>query len=515
MITHHTRPAAPLTVAVITASLLVGCAPRSRFHRLVEQYRDPDYRAADRDIVFDFGYDSHAEEFEPAGLGLTEAHDEYRYCRREFDNDTRVSLRSYYGDSVRLRSHSVDAGAEGEYSRLSEVRSNKLIGKADTIDRIDRMATAYGRYNTEWTRYVPRKRKPGTWRGWRLGGGLGVKAGREVTKRYIHERLHGITAMRRIQEENRAWAWLDLWPTFVRGRQRPVTPLYRAFEVERLLRKRGAAHGELADTTLLALATRFATAFVHDVRHDRGEKYFYDALEPILAADPACDTARLDAYTLFRIKQSVDTRYPAVFVGPEFTLSAWQSLRVSYRREHVESSADTLTEGIRDVWPGIQFDQANALFRPAVSWGMPLSPRLFLSLRCAMDFFGSSDDTYVSGGLVAVSDGDVRGWLVEQTWNVHLCYWTTDRLLLEAGALDIPAALVVPREPPRSSSVVLRYFVEDHLSLDVGFEKTFVTRVTRDTGAGYVPARKGSGFWELDGAVEQDTKITVGLGYDF
>ena len=72
--------------AIALIVFMAGCSHRSRFFRILDDYDHARYQAKDRDLLFDFNYDSHSESFAPESSGLEKRNDFQETIRNESHN---------------------------------------------------------------------------------------------------------------------------------------------------------------------------------------------------------------------------------------------------------------------------------------------------------------------------------------------------------------------------------------------------------------------------------------------
>ncbi len=239
----------------------------------------------------------------------------------------------------------------------------------------------------------------------------------------------------------------SLFPSVGCGKRLPVKPVHTAFEIERNLRKLNALKSNLSDSTILHLAALCGSFHSFRLKHERPDKFIMSSLDSILRDDPALDTANYDAFSLFKVYETLTERFFLLFHGfeirirPEFYFG---SDYVSWLTPEEDSLLKSRgVEFMLDFNSPIQF-----------AWTFPVSSRFFVEYIVSPPYF--ADDNF----FLHFS-------------SLKLYYFLTNRILLDFSVNDISTFLIVPKGKPGNILFSALFFLEDKLTLQLSAEKRF------------------------------------------
>jgi hypothetical protein len=437
-------------------------AGESRFLRIVRQFKNATYAAADRDLLLDFSYDANSNHDRKNADGLTSDYDATSDFQRTIDGMVGGELEQLKGTGTTQESRRVEFGLRGHYHEQAHTESNRLLARGDTNQSNNSQATLYADYQRDYERHFGFKR----WNGkpfWSLGRFARLSGSDQRTGEYTSGTLE-IGSPVSIKEIDRSGnLHFGVQPEIGYGWQSPVWPVYYAFEVERKLKECGALHGELSDQTLLSIANHCASIEAYKLNHDKSAKFFMAGLDSIIRTDTMTDLSPATMFTAFKVREAVDNNFPHFFAGFRGALylhqyaSFW--LREYRRIDNVNSQGNI---GIQN--PGFQpdFDQDNS-FGISLQWGIPITARIFGTI---------GTDLPIGGSDRAIADlRDKRNF-----WGIDLYWFFTDRILVTGSIDDLPAIAIVPCDWPHNSSLTARYFIEDRISIDLTLTKAFANR---------------------------------------
>ncbi len=433
-----------------------------RFHHLLKRYDYPDYRASDRDIYNDFQYSADLSERSASYSTLSyEGMDVSQYSL-DFSDTLGFAWRSLHSSAVRQYEHTLSVYAAGSIQKRSDETENSMTGFYES--RSEEMLRGRGmlHYTTMYRRYN---------RISFLNDRLFAEC-RAITwihGQYIRERIYNKDMNRNrdstsilLKTRKNGDGSFTLFPVVGFGKRVPVAPMYKAFEIQRKLKRTGVVREKLSDSTLMRLARLVGSLESFKLRNDRYDKYLMKELETIVSADSAVDTARLNAFALFKAYETFSEQMPLLFTGFEVTLgvSGWLTYdQQIYYQNHPDPYSRSM-----NYWnsPGFGFN-LDVRHPLRLSWTLPIVSRFFFELGIRPPYFYSDS------------------WFNYAT-EVGAYYFITNRVLLHGSVSDIPSYIAVPRSLPQRYDLEMTVYLEDHLSLSLhGFrDSRFISSGQQD-----------------------------------
>jgi len=445
----------PILYLIFFISLPVS-ASMSRFRRILKLYEGKIYSARDRDFFMQGNYDSQSDDHKPDSLSFDPNSDRIQTFHRQAQDNIGIDAKKYWGDSLRSRERHFDIGIRGEYSDSSYKRSNPLLGQSDINEDMHVDQRFYSAYSFNIKNYMPCKRNQHYWF---YGADAAVSAdAREIYSK--HDCLLALSGdgspVSSVVKQISGDGNVSFVPYIGLGRQKPVTPVYQAFEIERAMRETGMIHGELSDATMVAIAEWMATRFALQNTRDLPDKVIFAGLDSILIRDSTVVQPAINGHAVLRIKERVDRIVPWFTTGLELSIGFYEELHANYYKYKDNSSFE---------YPhskGIEFYQDNGFGTFIIKWGLPLSDRWFVRCNTSWD------------PLINTSDGfdDMRNPLF-LTWNGALYYLVTDRSFFNLAFNSLPCVVIVPVDQPYQVELGYTYFIEDRVSVNVTFDRYY------------------------------------------
>jgi hypothetical protein len=248
------------------------------------------------------------------------------------------------------------------------------------------------------------------------------------------------------------YVWIK--PSIGRGKPTFVTPIYRAFEIERALKDAGALNGTLSDSTMVRIAQWLASEFSVIETKDRPRKYVFAALDTILCKDSAIIKSPQTAYALMNAVEKHDNTFPFVFNGLKVSFFATMAYQGRYLYgNYYNSTFEIQTTSIQDSY----FEYEIGFPALNLEWGRALSPHFFFLLNIETSTLFSS----YSNGI----------WFdknrLQATSGFSLYYLVNDRLYFDAGISGLTAKYGERLRQPDTLRLSARYFIEQHIALEL------------------------------------------------
>ncbi|MBN2035157.1 MAG: hypothetical protein JW768_00310 [Chitinispirillaceae bacterium] len=414
-----------LAAAICILSVSMTAAPdNARFFRVLKLYSDPVYRATDSKIFLNGEYNARRNDSVPSQTGLAAENDELHVFERTWAHNAGMRVLTLKGDAWFSGRTEAEIGLRGAYFSASQVRSNAVIGREDINQTIDATEHLYG--DVAWSRdtYFPVASKTKCYAGLRLWSSTNATGA--YSREYTRYELSSASAYLSKTKTGTIEENIGFEPTGGIGKPVFVTPVYRAFEVERSLKEAGAIRGPLSDSTMVQIAQWIAAEFSMNETRDRPRKYVFAMLDTILNNDPAAADSTRSAFALMNAVEKHDNAYPEMFNGLKFFISGGIMVYNGYeeRRRTLFEQGDTVTmlndfgyfSGVDDYFP---------LF--TMEWGKAVSRHFFLSLLATGDFFS----LYPDDPFITVASNPwvlIRGMLY---------YLVNDRFFLDMGFGDL------------------------------------------------------------------------------
>ncbi|MBD3420706.1 MAG: hypothetical protein GF398_11365 [Chitinivibrionales bacterium] len=427
-------------------------------HRLIKMYDDPVFFARDRDAYFEYSYSSHREDDAARSPSLDAQGDGAKSFRRKLENDMGISYRRIHSRLSRDSDVGIAVGADGHFIKESDIVYNELIGKGDTTAESDIKANAYAHVSLAYSLYRETKRRKidlfaGVYLQWN------THAFREIDNEYESAHLNYPAADAKSEQRYAAITDVRVAPRFGVGRPVNAELIYRALEIERMLRKRYALKDTLSDKTLLQLTRAIASRERFRIEHDLAEKFYYQDLEQILVADSNVHRDKLDAYTIEKAEEVLYHNYPEMMDGLRFYVSLWEQIELSYAQEKVKrNGAEVHGTG------SLSLDNRYELFDVHLVWGKLIWKNIFIRTEVEANFISTSSESNVAFVKTAFDDP-------QQHLDLSVFYLITNKLIAKAGCYRLPAFLVIPADIPQTIYASLDYVLEDDITLTLSFTK--------------------------------------------
>jgi hypothetical protein len=404
----------------------------ARFHRILRQFEYSGYRASDRDIHADFFYQTDDNKIVPTKEDITSDALHREEFSREINGKvgfTGAWLRS--SALIQMRNN-IDGSVAAGRRDGAFVTMLPLTGIFDSSKSIRNNSTCSLSYKFNIEKHFKTKTiKDFPFIG--ATGTAGFKGEREELKsNYITNQYGG---HHHIDKSRSSYLKMnsEISPVAGLGKMRPVRPVYQAFEIERNLKKTSVIASTLSDQTIIRIAELNASIEGFRLRNDIYRKFLMKSLEEIIKKDSAVIDTNLDAYSLFKVYETFETKYPEFLAGVSCYVKA--NVKGKYERflesvwnddeHHVAANASGQweptalgSESTVDYYADICF----ALCYPVVN-------RLFLSISLTgpkvpiLDGFFYlliTNRLFVKSGINAVLDRDSRSSSIDGFCDIKL-----------------------------------------------------------------------------------------------
>ncbi|MBN1757076.1 MAG: hypothetical protein JW863_02095 [Chitinispirillaceae bacterium] len=422
-----------------------------RFHRILHCYDNPRYLALDRDLLLGFNYNASEHENPPRQLSIDTSGDFKQNYSMNLRGNTGIATTFEYSSEPLLADYSVNSSLQGSRSRFSSIRGNEMTGLFDSTTSRGSSINGHLSGSGSFRRYPAAS---GYFRHFFLEiyGSAQIDAAYERENSYDHDIDYYEESRRSTSSTGKNYTGeFRLSPAIGYGRRRPVEPVYKAFEIERKLRKDGVLNASLSGSTLLELSKLIGSQRSFRIDHDRPDKFIMEKITSILGDDPACDTAKIDTYAFFRVYETLSERFPWLYHGFEIRLR----LRATARYQYAYRRSTAIRTDI-DTSDAFDFDYT-AKHPLQLEWTIPVASRLFLSLA-------------VDPSVTLLQKGPL-----DASGKVGLCFLLTNRIVAEASFSEIPVYLIAPSGKPGLFECSIDFFIEDHISLTIQAYKYFPT----------------------------------------
>jgi hypothetical protein len=426
-------------------------ADSARFYRILKLYSDPTYRASDRKLFATGTYDSKTTDSVPSEQGMLQENDETKVFKRTATHDLGAKGIWLKGDARQTMRDSVRIGLAGNYSCSSSVRSNAIIDRKDvkqTLKVSEDLSVDLSRTLENY--FSIRNNKF-----WFFGLEAESKAdfsgfyGRNFDDEKLSYSYATLTKNKYIDLEEHIW----IKPSIGWGKPTFVTPVYRAFEIERALKDAGALKGALSDSTMVRIAQWLASEFSVIETKDRPRKYIFAALDTILSKDSAIFKSPQTAYALMNVVEKHDNTFPFLFNGLKVSLFAEMAYQVGYDygKQYYSIFEIQTSPTQNSYYEGeIGFPALN------LEWGKALSPHFFFLLNI------ETSGLFNNYGNLSWFDKHQ----LQVTSGFSLYYLVNDRLYLDAGFTGLTAKFGERLRQPDTLLLSARYFIEQHIALE-------------------------------------------------
>jgi hypothetical protein len=491
------RPFPKDLVIILTFILLSLSAPAfantSRFFRILKLYEGKTYCARDRDAFVQGNYNSKSDDDNPDAVAFTEEGDRIQTFRRIIHDSCGIDAKKYWGDSLHSRERHFNLGLTGTYADSSKKRSNALMQASDSWDDLSIEQTLSTDYTFDAKNYRQFKNKPRYWF-WEAKATISSRIYGSYSEYCAQENLSAIAKFDRKTKNGVVGERASLSPRIGLGRQRPVTPVYQAFEVERALRETGIIHGELSDAAMVGIAQWLATRFAIKNTRDLPDKFISAGLDSILQADTNVQLTALNGYSVHRVKERTDRRLPWLVAGLEFSVGVLEELSMDYYYSSDRMQIDNRNND------EIQFDQENDVGSIGFDWGLPMSDRWFLHCNT------SWNPMHINENGIKTTTG-----LMRLNWDLSLYYLITDRIYFDCIVNSLPCIIIVPLKQPFHLSLGFTFFLEDHISIGLSFDRFYNDNRSRFESI----IKPDYRAYAPDHLSSYEEKINLRLNYDF
>lgn len=444
-----------------------------RFHRLLSKYDNPIFQAGHKNLFLHVDYsadrnDEHKSNNNKYGSS---------YLDQQYNLNFRGST-GFKGRWIKSKPHlqsdqSILVNIDGFIQKNTEIKTNYLTGAYDSSKTLSQNASGTMTYDGKIRRYPLSGR---------LNRYLFIEAGVKLNAfgHYFRNRSRshslgrgeilesGMTIGSRYSIEG------FLFPAIGCGKRLPVKPVYTAFEIERNLRKLKAVKSKLSDSTMMALAALCGSIDSFHLTRERPDKFIMSALDSILRDDPSLDTANYDAFSLFKVYETLTERFFILFHGSEIKIRPHFYSNGSYYSHHTD----------QDSPPEEMSAEFECFFNSPIhlAWTFPVASRLFMEYTVSppLDFFDNN--------------------ILRHYSSLKLYYFITNRIMLDFSVNDLSTIVIVPDGKPGNILFNATFFMEDKLTLQLSATKKF---------------RSSQRPLSQSIMKDQHEKVSLQVGYDF
>lgn len=468
-----------LTIAIIILSQDISGIERKsllRFHTILREYDNPHFKASDRDINLNVDYGAtQYDSVVPEAPTISSRGDYCGVYSMNFTGAMGFIGRQIKSSPTLQLDHSISALITGEIGNKTVLAGNELLNVSDTSVKKKQALDIKLNYSCGIRRYALLRFLPrdlfvelsGT-----LEGECRYSFEHEMALRQEYQYSDNRFERRRTIDGR-----ITLSPNFGYGKRHPVAPVYKAFEIERKLKKSGALRSSLSKNSLLELSHLLGSQESFELSYDRADKYIMKELERIIRTDSACDSSSFDAFALFKAYETFSEPFPLLFHGFEIKFISTYELR-PYYGDYLRQYDDDLTN-----YSGLIFD-CQPLPELQLEWTIPLTSRIYpqIGVRPIEPFFYSYK-------YLSCSEG-----------NLGVYFMVTNRIIAYVSASEIPVSIILPYDFPQKLEFKVDFFLEDHISLTLYGFKHF-REIAFRSGVSY-------SYREMEG-------ISLKVNYDF
>lgn len=462
---------------IITLILIIPISARAielaswlRFQRLLKEYDNPVYRASDRDVFLQTEYSANIIDEEPDD---SRYHGHQKYVLN-FYGSTGFKGQWISSKPYLQTDHQFSFEISGQIDKRSDIFINNTLGIYDSSKTLDQRATGTLTYGGLVRRYLFADR---------LNRFLFIEAGGRLNASAEYSRNHTQTHYQeekeflrsKIDRQTNCSAQSSLLPAIGFGKRLPVAPVYKAFEIERNLRKMKALNSKLADSSVMKLAALCGSLNSFRLSHDRPDKFIMSALDSIIRSDPSLDTAKYDAFSLFKVYETLNERHPLLFHGFEVKIRSDFNIDYYYLSQFPAENNHFPDAGSL----GFEWSYLSPV---QFAWTFPVLPRFFIEYDVNPPLFSTDK-------------------ILLHYSSLKLYFFLTNRIQLDASINDISTFIILPNGYPGNILLSATFFLEDKLTLQCTAGKWF--RPSQQQ-----PNRSGR-------YMDQREKLTLQVGYDF
>jgi hypothetical protein len=473
------------TLFCILSILSGSAADNARFFRILKLYSDPVYHASDRKLFIEGEYNSTSNDSVPKETGFAREYDKIQNFKRTASHDLGVKGVWLRGDAWLSRRTDLNAGLKGEYACSSMVRSNELIGRADIEQYLNVGENLYLDLSQSSDRYFSIRGRQKGFLGYKVWSTALIEG--IVHRDSINSQLSSHSISVRGDKSTTITEYIGLEPSVGWGKPVFVTPIYRAFAIERALKKAGAVQGDLSDKTMVRIAQWLAAGSSATEIKDRPRKYIFAALDTILKKDSAAIKSPQTTDALMNAIEKHDNAFPFFFDGVKLSIAGNMNVASGY--EEMERKLPGVEETLYGG-DGFFFNSNSYFPFLKLEWGIVFSPYLFFSLggKTPPLFPSYWKDLEVRSDYQLKLDGSFY-------------YLINERLYLDMGFCNLLLGVKMDINQPDQLFLRGHYFIEDKVEL--------VLALTH----GYV---ENPYFYFNYRSIQTITdRITLGLQYEF
>ena len=347
---------------------------------------------------------------------------------------------------------SVHIGLAGNYSCSSSVRSNAIIDRKDVKQTLKVSEDLSVDLSRTLEKYFSIRNN----KFWFVGLEAESKADFSgfYGRNYIDEKLSFFDDRFDKNKYLGLTERIFIKPSIGWGKPTFVTPVYRAFEIERALKETGALKGALSDSTMVRIAQWLASEFSVVETKDRPRKYVFAALDTILNTDSAIIKSPQTAYALMNVVEKHDNTFPFLFNGLKISILGAMDFTAGY-----DYYMDLISGLAQEPSSTQESFYEYEIGFPALNleWGKALSPHFFFLLNIETSGLFNN-----YGNLSWFDKHQLR-----VTSAFSLYYLVNDRLYLDAGISGLTAKYGERLRQPDTLRLSARYFIEQHIAFEL------------------------------------------------
>ncbi|HEX2959940.1 MAG TPA: hypothetical protein VHO70_24100 [Chitinispirillaceae bacterium] len=394
-----------------------------RFNRLLRQYNNPVYRAYDRDLLLNAEYSSLRND--------APKYDSEPYWKEYFEQNYSLDFTGKAGfiglwtfsRPYTQSEHNLSVHLQGQIFKKVQIRTEDFLGYYDTSKSLIQSATGKLIYDGSIRRYL----LPNLWHNHvfvEATGSINTEKKYSRNRTFNHNNHADEIYRSTFDRENDFAIKTKITPAIGSGKRLPVAPVYKAFEIERKLRKLRIIDSKLSSSSIMKIATLCGSLKSFRISHDRPDKFILSTLDSILRCDPAIDTTLYDSFSLYNAYETFEERFPLLFHGFEIKLHNDFELVYNYLSLYPDQT-HSLSE-FKSNWNSMNFLQ--------LAWTLPVTSRLFIEYSVNPPILPTFD------GLRHYSSFD--GLLHYGLFKLY--FFFTNRILLDASVNDFSTYLIIP-----------------------------------------------------------------------
>jgi hypothetical protein len=411
-----------------------------RFYNILRKFDNPVYSAKDRDIIGNIDYSSlQYDSIIPSVSTISELGNFDEKYRMNFTGAIGFTGRKIKSSPAFQSDDSITSIFTGEINKETRLSGNQSLGTFDTSVERNRSANALIDFRKSIRFYSPFSLLPRHLFG-EIQTSVSASGNYRVRDDRYHYQSRYANYYKTIQKE--ALGSIALSPIVGFGKRLPIAPVYKAFEIERKLKKVRALRSDFSDSTLLKLSALIGSIESFKVNYDRPDKYYMKQIEKIVRNDASCDSVLFDAFALFKAFETLGEAFPLLFHGFEIKLITTFSLSEEYYRTYFSSD---FRNPISNSYSGMNFDWSMSQLQ--LEWTIALFPRFFPQL-CILPF----DDC-----------PSCRPFRAKGSLGAY--FLLTNSIIARASVSEIPFDYIFPNDKPGLFELEFNFYLEDHISL--------------------------------------------------